>query len=192
MSIETIGATGLWGTIVGQLNNNFELLAGSVLRVAWKPTGVTPIYQIPTVDSIPDPVTYTDITAASTGFSVDINTGVITALKDITRAAFLINAQVVRGQGGGTDTWGLFFESFNGSTWEALDDSTRYLTFLRDEDNDLQHLSYSVSNNQIPAGAQFRIMQICSDVSDNIGLVTSEPFANAPRSAGFVLSISSV
>lgn len=167
------------------------IIVAEVERVAWKPVATPPQYQIPDVDNVGKVVSYTDETAESGFVSVDLALGEFTVEREVTTAEFLIAAQVIRDAGGGTDQWGLYFETYNPLTmlWEIVEDSTRFLTFDGSSDDEIRHISYTVATNELPVGAKFRIVQICSDVSDGIGLVASKPFANAPLSAGIVVSI---
>lgn len=162
-------------------------------RVSWKPQLTPPQFQTPAVDNVSEVITYTDITQQSEHMSVDVVTGEFTVLKNLNVLTFLIAAQIARDTGGGTDQWGIFFEtSVVDGVWEQAVDSTRYFTFEANADDEIRHISYSVATGAMPKGVKFRLRQISTDASDKIGLLTSKPFVEAPLSAGIIVSVQTV
>ena len=137
-------------------------------------------------------ITYTDTASPSEHITVNMATGEFTTSKKLKTATFLIAAQIGRASGGGIEEWGMYFEIFNGTTWEVADDSTRYFTFRVSDTGDINHLSYTLAVSDLPKGMKFRLKQICSDANDTVGILTSKPFVNAPLSAGIIVSVQTV
>lgn len=155
--------------------------------------GTPPEYQLCLVDDVAQPIVFTGITLEDPSNLVTLNgtLGEFTFLETIKNADVSVAAQVIRLQGGGGQAlWGVYFQVWDGvSAWIDVPDSTRYLSFDKESEDELQNLSYVARTGNIVAGTIYRIMQICSDVSKDVGIVSSKPFTTAPISAGMVLSI---
>lgn len=160
-----------------------------VLRVAWKPPGTVTLS--PTAVGTGEPLPYTHTTQASTHVSANIVSGEFTFQEDISASIWQINVQAAKTSGGfGLDIWGVYFQTFNGSSWVDVPDTLR-IASVGLFNGSVASISYSVSTGAIPAGAQYRLMHI-KDTPNTMGPYSTTPWSSAPSSPGVVVSIDTI
>ena len=165
-------------------------LRHETFRASWKiASGDPDTTQLLLADNAKQVITFSDETASSPVVVSDLGNGVFQTLINAD-AQFTVAAEVTRQQGGGDTEWGMFFEySFDGAAWLPVPDSLRIVKLKSTENNDIEHVEYSVPSRSY-SGAFFRVCQITNDSSKQVGIISSQPFGTSiPVSAGVVLSI---
>ncbi len=158
-------------------------------RVIWEPA-LPPQTQLCLVNDVSQVITYTEVTLADPKVSIDLGLGEITILEDLIHMDLSVDLQIIReNESQGSYLWGAGAEVWDGLAWIPYPDSTRYFAFNRQIADDIRHLSFSISFNSIAANTKFRLVQICDDVAQDIGLISDKPFTTMPQSAGIILNI---
>lgn len=166
---------------------------GTSIRASWLAPGTPPEFQLCLTNDTPQAIAFSGLTLTEPANIVTLNNalGEFTFLEDVGNADVSISIQVSRGIGGGGSVlWGVYFQVWDGiSAWLDVPDSTRYLSFDKESAGELQNLSFVARTGSILAGSIYRVVQICSDVTKDVGIISAKPFTNAPLSAGIVLSV---
>lgn len=158
----------------------------------WRAESIPPEYQLCLVDNVEQVVTLNGYPETDERVTVDLALGEVTILEHLHDVTVSIHIQAIRRLGGGgTATWGIAFEAWTGTEWEHVESSTKYLTFPKSDADEIKLLAYVMNTQELLANSKYRMVQISDDVSKDIGIISSKPFASMPPSSGMVVSITS-
>lgn len=158
-------------------------------RIVWEPLS-PPQTQLCFVDNVAQVITFTDVPLVDPKISVDLGLGEITILEDLLNMFISINLQITRVSGARPDSsWAFDAEVWDGLAWSSYPDSTRHVTFNKDDADQIKSLGLTIVFDSVPANTKFRFKQITDDASLLTGLISSQPFASMPISPGLLISI---
>lgn len=151
-----------------------------------------PTTQLCTTNNVPQPIAFSEITLANPLFSADLPNGIFTLTDDVQSFDLYLAFQVIRQvAGGGTAKWAFCLQTFaEGVGWVNVPNSTRQYDFLNPDNNKVRTISFSSTAGPSLAGTQLRLVQVCDDVSKNIGIISDKPFTALARSPGVNIGIS--
>lgn len=145
-----------------------------------------------TANNAPLTATFSAVQLSSTSVSLNTSTGVITFNREGSYNLSLIaDARVALT--GSQVSWAMFLETStdNGTTWTAVDGSTRRISFDGQLAND-QRSAQLVTPIKVVVGQLFRIRHVTTAFNRQVSIISRAASGGAPSSAGLTLGISGV